>query len=310
MMIIKTLREHFQDYLERLSSLNYSPRTLKCIRTTVTEALKWFDTYAITSPDNLNRGCLEHWQKQVFSHITRAGLPLKAVSINKKVCCLQGFLLYMEERGYAMKGLSKYILRVKEPKMLPTSILSDEQMRKLLENITTTTSIGYMDRAIMELLYTAGLRSDELLGIDVEHLNLNDKTVLVTGKGRKQRIVPIGKTAMRYIESYVKAVRPFLLKDASETALFLKKNGERYQYHNLRRMIQRYALKQDFDVRVSPHTFRRSTCTELIKGGAGLYHVKELMGHESLNTLKNYTKLTILDLKKTHKRCHPRERQA
>lgn len=305
----QNLKEHLQDYLDRLESLNYSPKTLKCIRTTVTESLVWAeDVHGAAIPEDLNRECLEHWQKHVFAHRTQEGLPLKASSINKKVSNLQGFLSYMEERGIVMKGLSKMIVRVKEPQMLPTSVLSDKQMKQLLESIDTTSSTGYRDRAILELMYTAGVRADEVLGIDVMNLKLDARTVMVTGKGRKQRVVPIGQTAMRYVESYLKAVRPFLLKDASETALFLEKSGKRYQYHNLRRMIKRYANKMKFDVRVSPHTFRRSTCTELIKGGAKLYHVKSLMGHESLSSLKHYTKLTIVDLKKTHKRCHPRER--
>jgi len=107
---------------------------------------------------------------------------------------------------------------------------------------------------------------------------------------------------------YLKAVRPFLLKKADEQALFLNQAGERMPYHTFRRMVQRYAQAAGLDIKVTPHTFRRSCTTELIRGGANLYHVKELLGHENLETLKHYTKLTIEVLKATHARCHPRER--
>jgi integrase/recombinase XerD len=95
-----------------------------------------------------------------------------------------------------------------------------------------------------------------------------------------------------------------------EAALFLNRKGERMPYHTLLRLIHQYAGRQHLDVNVTPHTFRRSCTTELIRAGANLYHVKELLGHESLETLRHYTRLTIVDLKKTHEACHPREREA
>ena len=106
----------------------------------------------------------------------------------------------------------------------------------------------------------------------------------------------------------MQGVRPGLLRQAGENAMFLDDRGQPMPYHTFRRRVQQHA--RGFKVPVTPHTFRRSCTTELIRGGANLYHVKELLGHESLDTLKHYTRLTIVDLKKTHARCHPRERSA
>ena len=128
------------------------------------------------------------------------------------------------------------------------------------------------------------------------------------GKGRKERIVPVGKTALRYLESYVKAVRPFLVRGKTDNALFLTAEGERLPYRRLLKIVHKYTDNMDLNVTVTPHTFRRSCTTELIRGNANIYHVKELLGHESLDTLKHYAKLNITDLKKTHARCHPREK--
>jgi site-specific recombinase XerD len=112
---------------------------------------------------------------------------------------------------------------------------------------------------------------------------------------------------LRLLKSYLKAVRPFLLSQADEPALFLNHAGQRMPYHTFRRIVHRSAEAAGLEINVTPHTFGRSCTTELVRGGANLYHVKELLGHENLETLKHYTKLTIEDLKATHARCHPRE---
>lgn len=105
------------------------------------------------------------------------------------------------------------------------------------------------------------------------------------------------------------AVRPYLSRDPGERALFLDHNGRRLKNHVIARRLTRYADRARLDVNVTPHTFRRSCTTELIRSGANLYHVKELLGHESLDTVRHYAKLTIADLKETHAKCHPRERE-
>ncbi len=128
------------------------------------------------------------------------------------------------------------------------------------------------------------------------------------GKGRKQRVVPFGSTAARFLEVYIKAIRPYLLRDAIESALFLDTQGRRMPYHTLRRIVHACSHAAGLDITVTPHTLRRSCTTELLRSGANMYHVKELLGHESLDTLKHYTRLTITDLKRTHRKCHPRER--
>jgi integrase/recombinase XerD len=217
-------------------------------------------------------------------------------------------LRYLAGRGLISTALAEAPVYVKEPKLLPSSVLNHAQVKQVLKGVDTTNAAGYRDRAMLELAYSSGLRAGELLGLNVADVNLTEATAIVLGKGEKQRVVPIGKTAVRLVESYVRAVRPFLVRDPQETALFLDRNGQRLPYHRFLQMVHRYADKHELDVRVTPHTFRRSCTTELIRGGANLYHVKELLGHETLDTLKHYVKLTIDDLKKTHEKCHPRER--
>ncbi len=150
--------------------------------------------------------------------------------------------------------------------------------------------------------------ASELTGLNVGSIDFDNQTATVFGNGRKERVVPVGKTAMRHLETYIKAVRPFLLDGEESKALFINRLRKRLQYRALLDLVHKYTDPTDIKENVTPHMFRRSCTTELVRNGANLYHVKDILGHESLETLKHYTKLTITDLKKTHRKCHPREK--
>jgi site-specific recombinase XerD len=302
------MRKHLSDYLEHGRSLNLSPYTLRAIRYNVTDFLDWLAAYRIAAPDQLRRAHLASWLTHLLEHRTTRGLPLKPRSVNKKIECVRAFLNYLAAEGLIPPALAAGVEYIKEPKLLPTSVMTHDQMRKLLRSVRTDSATGYRDRTIMELLYSSGIRAGELFALDVANVDLKNATALVYGKGRKERVVPVGRTALRYIESYLTAVRPFLMRDRTEQAVFLDAGGKRLPYHILRRLVHKYAEAAGIPVNVTAHTFRRSCTTELLRGGANMYHVKDLLGHESLDTLQHYAKLTITDLRETHRRCHPRER--
>ena len=219
--------------------------------------------------------------------------------------------------GHLQRVFLDALTLVKEPNLLPTSVLTHAQVKRLIAVIPTGNPCGYRDRAMMELLYSTGVRVAELLTLRMPDVDLNNATAVVMGKGRKQRVVPIGRTALRYLQTYLVAIRPFLAVSAdgeggagnqTEQAVFLTRQGKPVHYLTFLRAIHAYAKRASLDANVTPHTFRRSCATELLRAGANMYHVKELLGHENLNTLRHYARLTITDLKKTHEKCHPRER--
>jgi site-specific recombinase XerD len=132
----------------------------------------------------------------------------------------------------------------------------------------------------------------------------------VKGKGGGERVVPIGRSALRCLETYLLAIRSVLVRDGSGEAVFIGRYGDRIGGSRVQKLVRKYAQAADLPVNVTPHTFRRTCITEMVRGGANLYHVKELLGHASFRTLNHYAKLNINDLKKTHAQCHPRERKA
>jgi len=256
----------------------------------------------------MRRAHLSAWVTHLREYRTTRGLPLKPKSVNKKIENVRGFLNYLADDGLIHPALPASMEYVKEPKLLPASVLTHDQVRRILRSVRTDSTTGYRDRAMLELLYSTGVRASELLSLDMNHIDYRNRTVLFRGKGEKDRVVPIGRTALHHLETYVKAVRPYLATDDSGSAVFLSKKGHRLPYYMLRRMIGVYAKKARVDINVTAHSFRRSCATEMLRAGAGMYHVKELPGHESLDTIKHYAKLTITDLKETHRKCHPRER--
>ncbi len=306
---IKTLADQLAAYLAHAESLRQSRHTIRNARYQIQSFIDWLETtHQVTTADRLQSTLLENWQKHMAGHRTQRGLPLKPATINKQVESLRGFLQYLAGHGLIPQALAEKLEYVKEPRLLPASVLDHAEMKTVLKAASTNDAQGYRDRAMLELLYSSGVRAAELLGLNVADVDLANATAIVIGKGNKQRVVPIGRTALRLLESYIRAVRPFMLHDPQQAALFLTRTGDRMPYHTLLRLVHQYASKQHLGVNVTPHTFRRSCTTELIRGGANLYHVKELLGHESLETLRHYTRLTITDLKKTHEKCHPRER--
>ena len=308
---MKTLADLLGEYLERLESLNYSRFTRRAIRYCCLEFIVWLGkNHQALTADTMRKSHLEGWQRHLVARRTRKGLPLKPRSVNKKIECVRGLLCHLAEFGHIQRRTCDVLRYVREPKMLPVGVLENREMKKMLGRIDTSAMTGHRDRTILELMYSCGLRAGEVVGLDVRDVDFANSLAKVMGKGSKERMVPVGKTALRCVETYVKAVRPFMLAAGSEEALFVNATGTRLQYHTLRLIVLEHAGKADLSEHITTHSFRRSCTTELIRGGANLYHVKELLGHEDLQSLKCYTKLTINDLRKTHAKYHPREQDS
>ena len=304
---MKRLSHLLTAYRERGRALSWSPHTLRALGYHGQGFLDWLQGHrGVRHLQELRPADLEAWHRHVTAQRSPQGLPVQPRTINKHIEIVRGFLRHLTLRALLPADWLQALAYVKEPQVLPAHLLTHRQVQRLLARIDTTTPAALRDRAMIELLYSSGLRAAELLGLQLGDIDWANATARVTGKGRRQRVVPIGRTALRYLANYVQGVRPALARRAGENTVFLDDRGQPMPYHTLRRRIQYHARR--CPVPVTPHTFRRSCTTELIRGGANLYHVKELLGHQSLDTLQHYTRLTILDLKKTHARCHPRER--
>jgi integrase/recombinase XerD len=297
-------------YIANRKALNMSPRTLKTNISNVGMFIRWLrDKHGISKSEELRSAHMQEYQKHLSEKRTSRGHLLMPRSINKSVECVRTFIGCLGKDGYVPPRLHENIDYVKVPDLLPKSVLVHDQVQAMVGSVDEASPNGFRDRSILELMYSNGIRASELLGLEIGKIDFKSGTAIIMGKGMKERVVPIGKTALKYLETYITIVRPYVVKDPNEKAVFLNTNGHALTYVVLRRLVKIYAAKAGLPDHVTPHTLRRSCTTELLRGGAGMYHVKELLGHTSLDTLKHYARLTITDLRKTHEKCHPRERE-
>lgn len=305
-----TLRLQLDEYLAYARSLRRSPVHLRMLRYSVLRTLLWLEErHGVTAANQLAVSHVTAWIAVVAARRTTKGVPVKQCTVAKQLDADRTFFSWLEQAGILPSAIPAALPRVKLPDFLPSSVLAHGQMIRLLERIDVADPAGYQLRAMLELLYSSGVRIAELLGMDLDAVDLGNAMTRVHGKGDKWRIVPLGRTAVRFLEGYLKGIRPLRLREPEERAIWLGRDGHRLAYHVFRRQLEALTRDAGMPVTVTAHTFRRSCATELVRGGANLWHVKDLLGHENLETLKHYTRLTIVDLKKTHTRCHPRERR-
>jgi integrase/recombinase XerD len=190
-------------------------------------------------------------------------------------------------------------------KILP--VLSVAEMRRLLDQPNLSLRTGIRDRAIMEVMYSTGIRLDELLHVEVYHVDLADGVIYIRkGKGRNQRVAPMGKKASAYLREYLEKIRPWhVRKNPGERTLFLNRSGTPLTPITIRSMMRKYRIRAGIEKNVSPHTFRRTCATHLLQQGADIRTIQKLLGHRRLSTTQGYTKVAPMEVKKTHTATHP-----
>ncbi|MEP7234312.1 MAG: site-specific tyrosine recombinase XerD [Ignavibacteriota bacterium] len=199
-------------------------------------------------------------------------------------------------------------LELKTPRRQPPEVLSVSEIEEILSKPDPSTAKGVRDRAILEFLYATGARVSELTGLRVSQLYLNDGVVRLFGKGKKERMVPIGKTAIKVLDEYLGKVRPFLIKHGKMTdSIFLNQSrGTALSRMAIWNIIQKYSHAANIEKQITPHTFRHCFATHLLEGGADLRIVQELLGHADISTTEIYTHIDRSYLIEVHRRFHPR----
>jgi integrase/recombinase XerC len=240
---------------------------------------------------------------------------------------IRGFLAMMRNSSYSkatiarklatLRSLYKFLVRTGRVEASPVSVvrtprqdrrlpkcLDIEDVESLLAAPDASTLLGARDRAILETIYSAGLRIGELVGLNVEDLNEFSEALRIRGKGKKERLVPLGGKAVEAIEAYL-LLRREAFGDAARGPLFVNKFGRRISGRSIRRKLDKYLLEAGIDVHISPHVLRHSFATHMLNAGADLRSVQEMLGHENLSTTQIYTHLTTRRLKKVYDRAHP-----
>ena len=231
---------------------------------------------------------------------------LSASTQNRRLASLKAFVKWLNRDGRLIDSPLTRITRIKPKKVLPVC-LTEEECVALMEAADKPTPTGIRDRAMLELLYSGGCRVDEVLKLTMQSVDMDNEVVKVNGKGSKERLVILGKQAKYWIAAYLEHARPSLLLEMGENILFLARNGKGMTRNNVWHMMQGVAKKAGIEKHVHPHILRHSFATHLLKNGADLMVIKELMGHESIASTQIYLTVDEKDKRKAFNEFFPRK---
>lgn len=244
-----------------------------------------------------------------FSSSSHEGHPYRATTVARALSAIRQFHRFLIREQESNRDPVAALVRPRLLRSLPRPIDIDNVTR-LLGSPDTSTVEGLRDRAILELLYGAGLRISELVGLDVDDLDLEEGAVRVFGKGSKEREVPVGSFAVEAVSAYLTRSRPALASPRSRGAMFLNVRGGRLTRQGCAGIVAKYARSSGLSKRVTPHTLRHSFATHLLEGGADVRVVQELLGHASVATTQVYTLVTREHLREVYYSSHPRARKS
>jgi integrase/recombinase XerC len=295
------VRNEIGDFLDYLTyERNVSINTVGAYRNDL-ESFTGFlcNDYLTLARDLLDLRKIDHLAvRSYLAHLARK--KLNRSSIARHLSALRSFFKFLMREEIVTSNPARTVATPRREKHLP-SVLQASDVALLLETPDISMPLGIRDRAWLELLYASGLRISELVGIDIDDIELRARLVKVRGKGAKERIVPFGSKAETAIRAYLET------RDApDESALFVNYRGERITARSVRRLFYGYVRDASLRAGISPHTLRHSFATHLLNAGADLRAIQELLGHASLSTTQKYTHLNDWQLIEVYKKAHPR----
>jgi integrase/recombinase XerC len=293
------------DFLDYLTfERNVSPNTVIAYRDDLESFIGFLcNDYLSLGRDQLDFRRIDHLAvRSYLAHLSRR--KLARASVARHLSALRTFFKYLVREGVTEANPARTVATPKREKHLP-AVLQTSDVALLLEQPDTSVTLGLRDAAWLELLYASGLRISELVGVDLDDLELRARLVKVHGKGSKERIVPFGTKAETALRAWL-AVRGELVHDVDEQAVFVNYRGQRITTRSVRRLFEDYVRDAALRAGVSPHTLRHSFATHLLNAGADLRAIQELLGHASLSTTQKYTHLNDWQLLAVYKKAHPR----
>ncbi|HEV7362751.1 MAG TPA: site-specific tyrosine recombinase XerD [Solirubrobacteraceae bacterium] len=292
----------FLAYLELERGL--SRNTLEAYRTDLQQFGVWLDEHGHSALE-VTHTQLTEFIGQLGTGERGKGKAVAPATVQRKVACLRSFYRHLRREEMLEHDPTAELRAPRSAHKLP-QVLSRAEVKRLLDAPRGTEPRSLRDRALLELMYACGLRASEAIGLDVADVDLEDGVLRAQGKGSKERLVPVGRTAVSAVRVYVERGRPRLVGDRAETRLFVNSRGTGLTRQGLYKIVQRHAASAGLAGRMSPHTLRHTFATHLLAGGCDLRSVQEMLGHADIATTQIYTHLSAERLKGAYFEAHPR----
>lgn len=290
------MKNSFFNYIEYQK--RYSAHTLTSYKNDLNQLEKYLDENYEETLDEVTYPMIRSW---VVSLIEQG---YSTTSIHRKISCIKAFYNYLQKSEYISGNPARNVQLPKNPKKLPV-FLTEGQTHHLLDEISFPDNFeGIRDQAILELLYSTGVRVSELVNLDEDDVDFSSGTIKVTGKRKKQRIIPVSERLLRIIKKYQQ--EKSIQFENTLTHLFVNTNGKRVYVKLVYRIVNKYLKQVSTAEKRSPHVLRHTFATHMLNNGADINAIKELLGHASLSATQVYTHNTIDRIKSIYKHAHPR----
>lgn len=291
-MKLNELVDEFLRYL--LIDKGYSNNTIESYKKDLDKFILYNKDKYINNIDNNDlKGYVKYLNK----------IELNEKSIARNISCIKSFYKFLVIEKYITNNPSDAIYLPKVRKSLP-NILTEDEVLKLLD-IKLSDNFSYRNKAMLELMYATGLRVSEIINLKLSDIDLSDDLIRTFGKGSKERIIPIGEYALEYLTKYINEYRSSMLKGKNVEYIFINNHGKQMTRQGFFKIIKRIAKEKGINKELSPHTLRHSFASHLLKYGADLRTIQELLGHSNISTTQIYTHITNEELKENYKEFHP-----
>ncbi|MFU8849276.1 MAG: site-specific tyrosine recombinase XerC [Opitutales bacterium] len=303
-----SLARQVEAYLQHLAVKNHTPATIEGRRDALKVFLLWAGERDLTDPAAITKPILESYQRHLWRWKKKNGKPLGISTQRSRLGTLKDFFAYLSKGNHIPANPASELELPRQEKRLPQEALGLHEVKAVLNVPDILDPLGLRDRTILELFYSTGMRRGELSALEITDLNRERQTLQIRqGKGRKDRVVPVGDRALHWLERYLEEVRPRLLLSTHEKALFVTSYGEAFNPDVLSRKVSKYIKTAEIGRKGSCHLFRHSCATHMLEGGADIRFIQQLLGHEKLETTSIYTHVSIEQLKAVHSKTHPAE---
>lgn len=299
-------------WLERMLAVSrrggLAEGTLEWYRSSLEIFADFLEARGIDHPAQADARVISEFQSHLLTLTTRLGRPYATGTRIHMLVAVKKLYQHLQDEGRVLIDPTVRLRMPRQGRRLPRALLTAAEMRRLLEAPDTRDPWGLRDRAILELLYSTGLRFAEMAGLRVEDVDVVERTLWVRqGKGRRDRVLPLGRWATFWMKRYLNATADLRRRQSTER-IFLTPHGNELANRVFNGLVKRYAAAAKIAKNVSAHTIRHSFATLLLSGGADVRKIQRLLGHAKLDSTEIYTHLNLTDLRRVQEKCHPRER--
>jgi integrase/recombinase XerD len=299
------LRAYQSAFLEWTLTAGMSQYTARLRELALDQFIRWCDERGLIKPQDITRPILQRYQRYLYHYRKRDGAPLSFATQATRINPLIAFFKWLARENHILTNPASELDLPKPPRQLPKTLLSVAQVEDVLNQPDVTTPMGLRNRAILETLYSTGIRRLELVNLTLYDLDVERGTLMVRqGKGHKDRFIPIGERACRWIRRYLDEVRPQLIIEPDHGFLFVTDYSEPFEKNRLSDMVTKYMRHAGF-AHGSCHAFRHAMATHMLENGADIRYIQAMLGHSELSTTQIYTQVSIVKLKEIHAATHP-----